>query len=107
MNKHNEFDDNEEVVVIERRDKQSYLYIAIAAVLGIALGGLIGSTVTTSRWETSYQALQNQLEQLNNAKAEVSKAAELSEQIKRKRGNIKWIRLREAKRRVAGRGCTA
>ena len=80
MNKHNEFDDNEEVVVIERRDKQSYLYIAIAAVLGIALGGLIGSTVTTSRWETSYQALQNQLEQLNNAKAEVSKAAELSEQ---------------------------
>ncbi|EOX4256281.1 chromosome partitioning protein ParA [Vibrio cholerae] len=80
MNKHDEFDDNEEVVVIERRDKQSYLYIAIAAVLGIALGGLIGSTVTTSRWETSYQALQNQLEQLNNAKAEVSKAAELSEQ---------------------------
>ncbi len=37
MNKHNEFDDNEEVVVIERSDKQSYLYIAIAAVLGIAL----------------------------------------------------------------------
>ncbi|CSE08482.1 Chromosome segregation ATPase [Vibrio cholerae] len=30
------------------------------------MGGLIGSTVTTSRWETSYQALQNQLEQLNN-----------------------------------------
>lgn len=80
MNKHNEFDDNEEVVVIERRDKQSYVYIAISAVLGIALGGLIGSSVTTSRWETSYQTLQNQLEQLNNAKAEVSKAAELSEQ---------------------------
>ncbi|MEH0370369.1 chromosome partitioning protein ParA [Vibrio mimicus] len=82
MNKQNEFDDNEEVVVIERIDKQSYLYIAIAAALGVALGGLIGSSVTTSRWEASYQALQNQLEQLKNAKTEVVKAAEVTEQNK-------------------------
>ncbi|TXZ08136.1 chromosome partitioning protein ParA [Vibrio mimicus] len=89
MNKQNEFDDNEEVVVIERRDKQSHLYIAIAAALGVALGGLIGSSVTTSRWEASYQALQNQLEQLKNAKTEVVKAAEVTEQNKDEQWQIK------------------
>ncbi|ENM5900717.1 chromosome partitioning protein ParA [Vibrio mimicus] len=89
MNKQNEFDDNEEVVVIERRDKQSYLYIVIAAALGVALGGLIGSSVTTSRWEASYQALQNQLEQLKNAKTEVVKAAEVTEQNKDEQWQIK------------------
>ncbi|MGL5430138.1 MAG: chromosome partitioning protein ParA [Vibrio sp.] len=80
MNKHDEFDDNDEVVVIERRDKQSYLYIAIAAVLGMAIGGLIGSSITTNRWETSYQALQMQWEQLKNVNSEVAKAAQASEQ---------------------------
>ncbi|WP_158120703.1 chromosome partitioning protein ParA [Vibrio metoecus] len=89
MNKHNEFDDNEEVVVIERRDKQGYLYIAIAAVLGMAFGGLIGSSVTTSRWEASYEALQNQLEQLKNAKTEVVKAAEVTEQNNDEQWHIK------------------
>ncbi|ENM5787072.1 hypothetical protein [Vibrio metoecus] len=89
MNKHNEFDDNEEVVVIERRDKQGYLYIAIAAVLGMAFGGLIGSSVTTSRWEASYEALQNQLEQLKNAKTEVVKAAEVTEQNNDEQWQIK------------------
>ncbi|ENM5825626.1 chromosome partitioning protein ParA [Vibrio metoecus] len=89
MNKHNEFDDNEDVVVIERRDKQGYLYIAIAAVLGIALGGLIGSSVTTSRWEASYAALQNQLEQLQNSKTEVVKAAEVTEQNNDEQWQIK------------------
>ncbi|MCR9386553.1 chromosome partitioning protein ParA [Vibrio metoecus] len=89
MNKHNEFEDNEEVVVIERRDKQGYLYIAIAAALGIALGGLIGSSVTTSRWEASYAALQNQLEQLKNAKSEVVKAAEVTEQSNDEQWQIK------------------
>ncbi|MDP4492861.1 chromosome partitioning protein ParA [Vibrio sp. AH4] len=89
MNKHNEFDDNEEVVVIERRDKQGYLYIAIAAVLGMAFGGLIGSSVTTSRWEASYEALQDQLEQLKNAKTEVVKAAEVTEQNNDEQWQIK------------------
>ncbi|KQA22501.1 chromosome partitioning protein ParA [Vibrio metoecus] len=89
MNKHNEFDDNEEVVVIERRDKQGYLYIAIAAVLGMAFGGLIGSSVTTSRWEASYEVLQNQLEQLKNAKTEVVKAAEVTEQNNDEQWQIK------------------
>ncbi|KQB03396.1 chromosome partitioning protein ParA [Vibrio metoecus] len=89
MNKHNEFDDNEEVVVIERRDKQGYLYIAIAAVLGMAFGGLIGSSITTSRWEASYEVLQNQLEQLKNAKTEVVKAAEVTEQNNDEQWQIK------------------
>ncbi|MCE7629364.1 chromosome partitioning protein ParA [Vibrio fluvialis] len=56
-------DDNEDVVVIEERDKRSYLYIGIAAVLGLALGGLIGSSVTASKWEKAYQTLETQYQQ--------------------------------------------
>jgi len=98
VNKHNEFDDNEEVVVIERRDKQGYLYIAIAAVLGMAFGGLIGSSVTTSRWEASYEALQNQLEQLKNAKTEVVKAAEVTEQNNDEQWQIKMAQALDKQR---------
>ncbi|MBY7803856.1 chromosome partitioning protein ParA [Vibrio fluvialis] len=56
-------EDNEDVVVIEERDKRSYLYIGIAAVLGLALGGLIGSSVTASKWEKAYQTLETQYQQ--------------------------------------------
>ncbi|EKO3437613.1 chromosome partitioning protein ParA [Vibrio fluvialis] len=58
-----QLDDNEDVVVIEERDKRSYLYIGIAAVLGLALGGLIGSSVTASKWENAYQTLETQYQQ--------------------------------------------
>ena len=58
-----QLDDNEDVVVIEERDKRSYLYIGIAAVLGLALGGLIGSSVTASKWEKAYQTLETQYQQ--------------------------------------------
>ncbi|ENN6812325.1 chromosome partitioning protein ParA [Vibrio fluvialis] len=58
-----QLDDNEDVVVIEERDKRSYLYIGIAAVLGLALGGLIGSSVTASKWEKAYQKLETQYQQ--------------------------------------------
>ncbi|QXO18780.1 chromosome partitioning protein ParA [Vibrio ostreae] len=56
-------DDHDDVVVIEERDKRSYLYIGIAAALGLALGGLVGSSVTASKWETTYQALETQYKQ--------------------------------------------
>ncbi|EKO3973654.1 chromosome partitioning protein ParA [Vibrio fluvialis] len=58
-----QLDDNEDVLVIEERDKRSYLYIGIAAVLGLALGGLIGSSVTASKWEKAYQTLETQYQQ--------------------------------------------
>jgi len=58
-----QLDDNEDVVVIEERDKRSYLYIGIAAVFGLALGGLIGSSVTASKWEKAYQTLETQYQQ--------------------------------------------
>ena len=58
-----QLDDNEDVVVIEERDKRSYLYIGIAALLGLALGGLIGSSVTASKWEKAYQTLETQYQQ--------------------------------------------
>ncbi|EKO3457646.1 chromosome partitioning protein ParA [Vibrio fluvialis] len=58
-----QLDDNEDIVVIEERDKRSYLYIGIAAVLGLALGGLIGSSVTASKWEKAYQTLETQYQQ--------------------------------------------
>ncbi|SJN58361.1 Ribonuclease Y [Vibrio ruber DSM 16370] len=61
-------DGDEEVVVIEQRDKRTYIYIGIAAVIGIAAGGLIGALLSGQRWQEAYQALEtryHQLEQVN------------------------------------------
>lgn len=55
---------NEEVVIIEERDKHTYIYIGIAAVLGIALGGLIGSAIATSKWEGNYNHLNERYKQV-------------------------------------------
>ncbi|WP_114764296.1 chromosome partitioning protein ParA [Vibrio rhodolitus] len=61
MNKSPDLDNSEDdVVVIEERDKRSYLYIAIAGVLGLALGGLVGSSVTANKWQATYIELQQQ-----------------------------------------------
>ncbi|WP_275724360.1 chromosome partitioning protein ParA [Vibrio furnissii] len=59
-------DDNEDVVVIEERDKRSYLYIGIAAVLGLALGGLVGSSLTAAKWESAYHTLEAQFQRSKN-----------------------------------------
>ena len=45
MDENNEARD-EDVVVIEERDKRTYLYILIASILSLALGGLVGSSLT-------------------------------------------------------------
>ncbi|WP_194717407.1 chromosome partitioning protein ParA [Vibrio sp. S9_S30] len=47
-------DDQEEVVIIEERNKSSYIYISIAAILGLAIGGLVGAVVTQSSWQDAY-----------------------------------------------------
>lgn len=58
MSKQTDIEDNEDVVVIEERDRRSYLYIAIAGVLGLAIGGLAGSSLTASKWESAYQEME-------------------------------------------------
>ncbi|ELP5729925.1 chromosome partitioning protein ParA [Vibrio vulnificus] len=56
----NHHEDQDDVVVIEERDNKTIAYIAIAAVLGIAFGGLLGSHFTAKRWESNYQQLETQ-----------------------------------------------
>jgi predicted RNase H-like nuclease (RuvC/YqgF family) len=61
----NQFDSDsqEDVVIIEQRDKHTLVYIGIAAVLGLAIGGLMGSIVTENKWQPAYEILDNKLQQ--------------------------------------------
>ncbi|MCZ4372631.1 chromosome partitioning protein ParA [Vibrio diazotrophicus] len=76
MNQTDLDDDHDDVVVIEQRDKRGVVYIAVAAVLGLALGGLIGSTVTASKWEKTYQVLEAQYQKSLETKTEEVAVAE-------------------------------
>ena len=71
MNTHNEHDDNEDVVVIEQRDKRTYVYIAIAGALGLALGGLIGSSLTADKWQQTYLQLEKEVQTLEQDKKQL------------------------------------
>lgn len=64
MTSQNNIQDQDEVVVIEERDKRTHIYIAIAAVLGLAFGGLAGSAMTASKWESTYQVLEEKYQAL-------------------------------------------
>lgn len=64
MNKQTEIEENEDVVVIEERDTRSYLYIAIACALGLAIGGLIGSSLTANKWQSAYQEMEQKYHSL-------------------------------------------
>ncbi|WP_199453779.1 chromosome partitioning protein ParA [Vibrio owensii] len=64
MTSQNNIEDQDEVVVIEERDKRTHIYIAIAAVLGLAFGGLAGSAMTASKWESIYQVLEEKYQAL-------------------------------------------
>lgn len=76
MNQQSGESEQDEVVVIEERDKRSQLYIGIAAVIGLALGGLIGSTVTASKWESTYQVLETRYQELRESKTELMTSVE-------------------------------
>lgn len=67
----NQEHENDDVVVIEERDKRTYVYIAIAGVLGLALGGLIGSTLTANKWESTYHSLEEQYQTLASEKKQM------------------------------------
>ena len=71
MNQKTEQDNENEVVVIEERDKRSQLYIGIAAVIGLALGGLIGSSLTANKWETTYHVLEARYQTLSDSKQQL------------------------------------
>lgn len=79
MNQTDLDDDHDDVVVIEQRDKRGVVYIAVAAVLGLALGGLVGSSITASKWEKTYQVLEAQYQKSQETKTE---QAEILEQNK-------------------------
>ncbi len=57
MDENNEARD-EDVVVIEERDKRTYLYIVIASILSLALGGLVGSSLTAKKWQAHYDVVE-------------------------------------------------
>ncbi|GAL28843.1 chromosome segregation ATPase [Vibrio variabilis] len=75
--------DNEEVVVIEQKDNKARLYIGIAAVLGIATGGLIGASITQNDWQKRYTELetryQQTLTQTQNNEATLSEQLSMAE----------------------------
>ena len=76
MNQQSGQSEQDEVVVIEERDKRSQLYIGIAAVIGLALGGLIGSIVTAYKWESTYQVLETRYQELRDSKTELMTSVE-------------------------------
>ena len=77
MDKHTDIDEQEDVVVIEERDKRTYVYLALAGVLGLALGGLIGSSITTNKWQKSYSQLEEKYQQLNEDRTQLFETVEL------------------------------
>ncbi|MDE1221673.1 chromosome partitioning protein ParA [Vibrio aestuarianus] len=77
MDKYTDIDEQEDVVVIEERDKRTYVYLALAGVLGLALGGLIGSSITTNKWQKSYSQLEEKYQQLNEDRTQLVETVEL------------------------------
>jgi len=79
-------DQDENVVVIEERDSKNILYIATAAILGLAMGGLIGSYATNSKWQSAYISLESKIESIKSEKEQI--VTEKVIQIEQKQENI-------------------
>ncbi|ANQ21746.1 chromosome partitioning protein ParA [Vibrio natriegens] len=79
MSSQNNIEEHEDVVVIEQRDKRTQIYIAIAAVLGIALGGLVGSILTANKWESAYQSLEEKYQVLAQDKTQLVSQVQVRE----------------------------
>ncbi|MGR4991812.1 chromosome partitioning protein ParA [Vibrio rotiferianus] len=79
MTSQNNIEDQDEVVVIEERDKRTHIYIAIAAVLGLAFGGLAGSAMTASKWESTYQVLEEKYQALIQDKTDLVSQVKIRE----------------------------
>ncbi len=80
MSSQNNIEEHEDVVVIEQRDKRTQVYIAIAAVLGLAFGGLIGSALTASKWESTYHVLEDKYQALAQDKTQLVSQVKLREE---------------------------
>ncbi|MCG9683093.1 chromosome partitioning protein ParA [Vibrio sp. Isolate23] len=76
MNNESEVE-NDDVVVIEERDKRSYLYIVIAGVIGLALGGLAGAVVTADKWQKAYDGLEEKYQSLVEDKKQLVNQVEV------------------------------
>ncbi|GAK83716.1 UPF0325 protein YaeH [Vibrio ponticus] len=70
MNKSPDLDNSEDdVVVIEERDKRSYLYIAIAGVLGLALGGWSARQLPQTNGKQPILSCNNSIKPLNKSRS--------------------------------------
>jgi predicted RNase H-like nuclease (RuvC/YqgF family) len=76
----NSSEEHEDVVVIEQRDKRTQVYIAIAAVLGLAVGGLVGSVLTANKWESAYQVLEEKYQTLAQDKTQLASQVKVREE---------------------------
>ncbi|MFM2589756.1 chromosome partitioning protein ParA [Vibrio sp. TBV020] len=89
MNEQTDRQEDDDVVVIEERDKRTHIYIVIAGVLGLALGGLIGSSLTAKKWESTYHTLQEQYQTLAADKKQMAvrveeKVAKVDDEVEEK-----------------------
>ncbi len=77
------------MVVIEERDKRTH--IAIAAVLGLAFGGLAGSVLTANKWESTYQVLEDKYQALAQDKTALVSQVKTREESLDKEIQRKWM----------------
>ena len=68
--------ENDDVVVIEEREISGATHIIIAGLLGAALGGLIGSSLTSSKWQEAYHGLETKYQQLVEEKKQLTDEVE-------------------------------
>ncbi|MDR9827919.1 chromosome partitioning protein ParA [Vibrio sp. FNV 38] len=76
MDKRPEQNEEENVVVIEQKDNKTRMYIILAAALGVALGGVIGTATTAGKWQATYDALEVRYQDLLDKKTELASSVE-------------------------------